>query len=231
MPPEDSTDEQEQSKEEEDMYGPELPPGFKQERNEKNTRVLGPCLPPVGVSLQSTLDPDPAPSMRYAEDEVTVGPVLPAESVEDSNLSVVSAAFEARAKAMKDRLEGKPSKSTNIKQRESWMTELPPERNVSKIEMGPRTFRKKDFDLGDRSVWTDTPADRLKKAQKSEEMSSSGSHPVARDVSRLEYEQEQNNSELKRHIEEYNKEHRGESLLEMHRRKRKDVSVSICLPV
>jgi hypothetical protein len=35
-------------------------------------------------------------------------------------------------------------------------------------------------------------------------MSSSGSHPVARDVSRLEYEQEQNNSELKRHIEEYN---------------------------
>lgn len=36
---------------------------------------------------------------------------------------------------------------------------------VFALDLGPRKFRKQEFDLGDRSVWTDTPADRLKKAQ------------------------------------------------------------------
>ena len=31
--------------------------------------------------------------------------------------------------------------------------------------LGPRKFRTRDVDLGDRSVWTDTPADKLKKKQ------------------------------------------------------------------
>ena len=52
LPPESCIDEQEN--EEEDMYGPELPPGFNQERDKGRKRVLGPCLPPAGVSLQST---------------------------------------------------------------------------------------------------------------------------------------------------------------------------------
>ena len=31
------------------------------------------------------------------------------------------------------------------------------------IGLGPRTFRKKAVDCGDRSVWTDTPSDKMKK--------------------------------------------------------------------
>lgn len=48
--------------------------------------------------------------------------------------------------------------------RESWMTELPPE--LKDFGLGPRTFKRRtDAKSGDRSVWTDTPADREKKAK------------------------------------------------------------------
>ena len=33
------------------------------------------------------------------------------------------------------------------------------------VGLGPRKFRTTKSDTGDRSVWTDTPADRLKRAQ------------------------------------------------------------------
>ena len=48
--------------------------------------------------------------------------------------------------------------------RESWMTELPPE--MKDFGLGPRTFKRRaDGKSGDRSVWTDTPADRERKAK------------------------------------------------------------------
>lgn len=48
--------------------------------------------------------------------------------------------------------------------RESWMTELPPE--LKSFGFGPRTFKRRAEDRsGDRSVWTDTPADRERKAK------------------------------------------------------------------
>jgi hypothetical protein len=48
--------------------------------------------------------------------------------------------------------------------RESWMTELPPE--MKEFGLGPRTFKRRaDDKSGDRSVWTDTPADRERKAK------------------------------------------------------------------
>lgn len=45
--------------EQEDVYGPELPPGFSEAQEEPATdkgrkRVVGPSLPPSGVCLQST---------------------------------------------------------------------------------------------------------------------------------------------------------------------------------
>jgi hypothetical protein len=48
--------------------------------------------------------------------------------------------------------------------RESWMTELPPE--MKDFGLGPRTFKRRaDDKSGDRSIWTDTPADRERKAK------------------------------------------------------------------
>lgn len=44
------------------------------------------------------------------------------------------------------------------------MTELPPE--MKDFGLGPRTFKRRADDRsGDRSVWTDTPADRERKAK------------------------------------------------------------------
>lgn len=45
--------------------------------------------------------------------------------------------------------------------REDWMVELPPGFRIA--GMGTRKFQSRDHDLGDRSVWTDTPADRERK--------------------------------------------------------------------
>lgn len=48
--------------------------------------------------------------------------------------------------------------------RESWMTELPPE--LQHIGLGARTFKKRSGpEKKDRSIWTDTPADRERKAR------------------------------------------------------------------
>ena len=47
--------------------------------------------------------------------------------------------------------------------RENWMLELPPER-AADFGLGPRQFRiRTKPESGDRSVWTDMPADRLQK--------------------------------------------------------------------
>jgi hypothetical protein len=47
--------------------------------------------------------------------------------------------------------------------RENWMLELPPEQ-AADFGLGPRQFRiRTKPESGDRSVWTDTPADRLQK--------------------------------------------------------------------
>ncbi|KAK7807004.1 hypothetical protein U0070_011349 [Myodes glareolus] len=48
------------------------------------------------------------------------------------------------------------------------MTELPPE--MKDFGLGPRTFKRRPDDRsGDRSVWTDTPADRERKAKETQE--------------------------------------------------------------
>ena len=47
--------------------------------------------------------------------------------------------------------------------RETWMTELPPELGPG-LGLSARQFKgNKSTSTGDRSVWTDTPADRAKK--------------------------------------------------------------------
>lgn len=49
-------------------------------------------------------------------------------------------------------------------QRESWMMELPPE--LQHVGLEARTFKKRSGpENKDRSIWTDTPADRERKAR------------------------------------------------------------------
>lgn len=55
-------------------------------------------------------------------------------------------------------------KTPEVLTRETWMTELPPE--LQHIGLGARTFKKRSGpENKDRSIWTDTPADRERKAR------------------------------------------------------------------
>uniref|UniRef100_A0A3B4EG58 GPALPP motifs-containing protein 1 n=1 Tax=Pygocentrus nattereri TaxID=42514 RepID=A0A3B4EG58_PYGNA len=66
---------------------------------------------------------------------------------------------------MKDKLMGLDvSNEPEELKRESWMTELPPE--LQHIGLGARTFKKRSGpEDKDRSIWTDTPVDRERKAR------------------------------------------------------------------
>ena len=47
------------------------------------------------------------------------------------------------------------------------MTELPPEFRVAGV--GARKFRSDNPEIGDRSIWTDTPAEKEKKRQEAQQ--------------------------------------------------------------
>ncbi|XP_013401472.1 GPALPP motifs-containing protein 1-like [Lingula anatina] len=82
----------------------------------------------------------------------------------------VAAEVERRAENMKKKLLGEDEIETPVvTERESWMTELPPDMGVN-LGLGPRKFRSQPLpEKGDRSAWTDTPADRERKAKEMQE--------------------------------------------------------------
>jgi len=132
----------------------------------------------------------------------------------------VSADFERRAERMKKQLtSSNTGDDDGPAHRETWMTELPPEMSKN-FGLQSRQFSTKGgkADLGDRSIWTDTPQMRKEKE------SGSGSSGVKRksDGMRISSGRDQ---QLQQQVEEYNEKKRPKSLLEMllknRRRKRK----------
>ncbi|KAK3530090.1 hypothetical protein QTP86_012818 [Hemibagrus guttatus] len=128
--------------------------------------------------------------------------------------SSVALDFERRAKRMKDRLlggEDEPEKP----QRESWMMELPPE--LQHVGLEARTFKKRSGpENKDRSIWTDTPADRERKARERQEAKERGetSKTMAPRLSKKDLD-------MAEKVSKYNDSQRGESLLSMHSKKMK----------
>ncbi|KAK1342120.1 hypothetical protein QTO34_016877 [Cnephaeus nilssonii] len=154
------------------FFGPALPPGFKKQDDSPPRPIIGPALPPGFIKSAQKSDKgrdDPGHQVSSyfnsketdsSEDEDIVGP-MPAKG--PLNYSV-TAEFDKRAQRMKEKLTKGDDDSAKPITRESWMTELPPE--LKDFGLGPRTFkRRNDVKSGDRSVWTDTPADREKKAK------------------------------------------------------------------
>lgn len=202
LPSSDRSDEEEKCSS--SSYGPSLPPGYTNQNEE--SRSIGPTLPShLKVHTDGNEEDD--------SDDEFVGPMLPSDMKHDSS-NDVTADFEARAKAMKNKLTGKDEDDTTLK-RETWMTELPPEFSKN-FGMGPRTFRTKAQDLGDRSVWTDTPADRERKRQEKEKKAAMPSEPPAKKKAQGPTAEE---LEMHQRVEEYNQKNRPQSLLDMHRSK------------
>ncbi|XP_022624032.1 GPALPP motifs-containing protein 1 [Seriola dumerili] len=219
-----------QEEEDDGFFGPALPPGFKkQQSSPERPPVLGPALPPgfrraaydnddnndgedgegfPGPALPPGYQPEPSSS--EGEDEDTIGPMPAKGPIKDS----VAQDFERRARKMKEKLTGDntPEELT----RETWMTELPPE--LQHIGLGARTFKKRSGpENKDRSIWTDTPADRERKARerlegkkRGESEKDSVPHVSHKDL------------EMAEKVSKYNESKRGESLISLHTKKMKE---------
>ncbi|KAL3848102.1 hypothetical protein ACJMK2_018981 [Sinanodonta woodiana] len=190
--------------------GPLLPPdysNFQSYSDDKEGR-LGPILPP-GFPQQ---DGDSSDS-RLQEEEDVIGPLPSLLASKPDERSSVAKEIEQRAKQMKDKLTKKESAKSDagVPLREAWMTELPPEIGKN-FGLTSRSFRTNAAPVNqDRSVWTDTPADRVRK-----EKECSGGKKKKLDVQ--EYNTSGKDNKLAQEIDEYNKSKRPVSLLEMHQK-------------
>ncbi|XP_041732097.2 GPALPP motifs-containing protein 1 [Coregonus clupeaformis] len=189
-----------------DLHGPALPPGFHRpaaDEDDDGDDLHGPALPPGYTAEPSSSDEE-----EEEEDEEVIGPMPAQGAIQDS----VALDIERRAQKMKDRLTGADDGPEEVV-RETWMTELPP--TLQHIGLGARTFKKRAGpESKDRSLWTDTPADRERKlrerleGKKSEEIES---------VPQLSHKELQ----MAEKVSKYNETKRGESLISLHEKQLK----------
>ncbi|KAI3377509.1 hypothetical protein L3Q82_008686 [Scortum barcoo] len=229
------TEKLEKREEEEDddgFFGPALPPGFrKQQSSPERPPVLGPALPPGFRRAAYENDDDeeddseggeglPGPALppgyraesssSEGEDEDVIGPMPSKGPIQVS----VAQDFERRAQRMKEKLTG--TEAPEVLTRETWMTELPPE--LQHVGLGARTFKKRSGpENKDRSIWTDTPADRERKARERHEAKKKG-ETAKDDVQQVS----QKDLEMAEKVSKYNDSKRAESLMSMHSKTMKD---------
>ncbi|XP_068123861.1 GPALPP motifs-containing protein 1 isoform X1 [Hyperolius riggenbachi] len=205
-----------------EFFGPALPPGFKKQSDSPERPVIGPALPP-GFRRQQSDDEDDS-DLKGSEDtkfksaddgkeedgdDDMIGPVPAKGPVQSSTIEDI----EQRAWKMKQKLTGKDDGPKNPT-RESWMTELPPE--LTNFGLGPRTFKRRAHEKsGDRSDWTDTPADRERKTKEKQEGKVSSSKTEEKP------EVSERDRRLSEQVSTYNDTKRSESLLDLHRKKLK----------
>ncbi|KAM7181373.1 GPALPP motifs-containing protein 1 isoform 2-T2 [Macrochelys suwanniensis] len=199
----DSEEEQDTDPVPKPVIGPALPPGFR-----KPTQYTEDNSCSIGSSISSEFHTQATDSSE--EDDTVIGP-MPAKGPVESN---VTRDFERRAQRMKDKLTSSDDDGSKQVSRESWMTELPPE--LKGFGLGPRTFKRRtDEKSGDKSIWTDTPADRERKAQEMQEAKKSTSKGDEEIVLSAR------DKRLAEQLSSYNDSKRSESLMDMHHKKLK----------
>jgi len=165
------------SESDDDNFGPKLPsvpcrgpaPPPQQSNNDDNDNDsdsdddYGPSLPPHLQQQSSSSVPHQRQQHQKDEessDDEFVGPKI-SEITTEVNRDSVEHDVEMRARRMRDKLDGK--NEVEVK-RESWMLELPEEK-ANRFGLGARQFSRKGVTErgGDKSAWTDTPADKERK--------------------------------------------------------------------
>lgn len=194
----------------EEMYGPALPPGLKIDSSkivkEVKKNVIGPSLP-QGMKIDEEVQDENSDS-----DTDIVGPIPMSDGLNSSNY--IQEQLNERALRMKRKLTREEGDNTNQVKRESWMLELPPDR-AAEFGLGPRQFRVREkLDVGDRSVWTDTPSDRLKKKDSEIKTSDVSSELELRSI-------HERDKEMERLVEHHSSKKKKDSLLEMHQKELK----------
>ncbi|XP_020827157.1 GPALPP motifs-containing protein 1 [Phascolarctos cinereus] len=206
------------------FFGPALPPGFKKQDDSPQRPIIGPALPPgfnnraqkagenrddLGEPASSSFNSEGTESSE--DEEAIIGP-MPTKGPVDYS---VTKEFEWRAQRMKEKLTKGDDDGSRPVTRESWMTELPPE--LKGFGLGPRTFKRRaDDKSGDRSVWTDTPADKERKAKEAQEAKKqTGKSEEDRVLSGRD-------KRLAEQVSSYNDSKRSESLMDIHHKKLKN---------
>ncbi|XP_047436575.1 GPALPP motifs-containing protein 1 [Mugil cephalus] len=205
------------------FFGPALPPGFKkQQSSPERPPVLGPALPPGFRRAAYENDDDdgedgedfPGPALppgyqaesssSEGEDEDVIGPMPAKGPIQDS----VTDDIERRARKMKEKLT--TDDTPEVLARETWMMELPPV--LQHIGLGARTFKKRSGpEKKDRSIWTDTPADRERKAR--ERLEGKGKEEAEKDSAP---QVPRKDLEMAEKVSKYNETKRAESLMSLH---------------
>ncbi|XP_061485856.1 GPALPP motifs-containing protein 1 isoform X2 [Rhineura floridana] len=206
-----------QEEEDDGFFGPTLPPGFQKPDESPERPVIGPALPPGFKKLSEVAEENRCYTIQATdsseEEENVIGP-MPAKGLIESNTATE---FEYRAQRMKEKLLGKDDESKQVT-RETWMTDLPPE--LKNFGLGPRTFKRRAHDKSvDRSVWTDTPADREKKAREAKDAKKS----ISKDDAEILLSER--DKRLVEQLSSYNDSQRSESLMDIHQKKLKSKSV------
>ncbi|XP_001606446.1 GPALPP motifs-containing protein 1 [Nasonia vitripennis] len=197
---------EEEEDDDDDAFGPALPPHLANRRE-----IVGPVLPKDFVpsdtreTIQSSKSDEEKQIDEDDDDDDVVGPLPPDHPA--ARGSYVQMQLEHRARQVKEKFRNKTSPEKN--KREEWMTELPPAHAVA-LGLGsiPRKFKTSEGpDLSDRSMWTDTPADRLRKEKEKEE-----NRFVPSDESRKKSKKSKDKDAVETNVEE----EKQESLLDMH---------------
>ncbi|XP_014217602.1 GPALPP motifs-containing protein 1 [Copidosoma floridanum] len=146
-----------------ELFGPALPPCF-----QKTRTVRGPALPDnfsVPLKTDGLVDVSKSNIKKNEENDYTddniIGP-LPANHLASKD-SYIQLQLEYRAQKVKEKF--MDTVGPEKKNREEWMVKLPPAHAVA-LGLGliPRKFKTHEGpDMSDRSVWTDTPADKVGK--------------------------------------------------------------------
>ncbi|KAG5900588.1 hypothetical protein JTB14_017446 [Gonioctena quinquepunctata] len=200
----------------EEIIGPALPPHLQKEKedggqicgpsmpptsDENSSKVVGPALPPHFQETSSKLQEENLES----EGEEIYGPVPVGSSFSRSHIELEERALEMKIAQLNPKEQNEPI-------REEWMLELP-EVKAAHLGLGPRQFRAKAGpDLSDRSSWTDTPQDKVKKKVKAEPKVDLQKEAELKELKRRDKEQESLVKKSKRS---------KESLVEIHEKKMK----------
>ncbi|XP_078088384.1 GPALPP motifs-containing protein 1 [Mustelus asterias] len=193
------------------FFGPALPPGFPKREQSPERPFIGPALPPGFNRSEKEREaaiPSNMSTLCVEEDsdeEALIGPMPSTGAVENN----VAADVERRANRMKEKLISGDLDDAQKQARECWMTELPPV--LQNIGLGARTFKRRaNGESSDRSIWTDTPADKERKAQETSKAKDSPSkEPRRPNLS-------ERDKRMAKEVASYNESRRSESLLDMH---------------
>lgn len=218
-----------------EIIGPALPPHLiarklqdESHSPEHNQPSIGPALPPAGFtpaknatgdSSESELSPfseeEDEPDAAENDDDL-IGP-MPGTSTSKAQLELEKRALEMKLR----RFDDDDSKPSNATAREDWMLELPDIRKVADMGLGARQFRTREkLEIGDRSVWTDTPSDRERKKTSGGHSSRDAKRDHEREIeqARIAERDKQQEEQVKRHKKKHK---RDKSLLDIHQKKLK----------